>query len=258
MITLFDSHAHLDSRKFNDDRSEVIKRAKDAGVKYILNAGSDIKSSQRTLQLAKEEEMVYAALGVHPHEAKYFDNKTYETFKSLAGEEKVVAIGEIGFDFYYNHSNREAQTEAFKRQIELAREVSLPVIIHNRDAHRDTMDMLREMKAEEAGGVLHCFSGSVEIAEEALKMGFYISLAGPVTFKNSRKSREVAEIVPEDKLMIETDCPYLSPEPKRGRRNEPAYVAFVAQKIADIRGETPEKVAEYTTNNAKRLFKIEN
>lgn len=258
MITLFDSHAHLDSKKFADDRKDVLEKARGSGVMYILNVSDNVHSCVQSLKLAEEESGVYASLGVHPHEAKSFTGESYELIESLAGNDKVVAVGETGLDYYYEHSSREVQNEAFRKQIELAIKVNLPLIVHSRDAHRETLQALTEMRAEEVGGVMHCFSGDVQAAREALKLGFYISLGGPVTFKNAKKTQQVAEMVPEEKLLIETDCPYLSPEPKRGRRNEPAHVFFIAQKIAEIRGESLEKVAEYTTSNTKRLFRIEN
>lgn len=256
MITLFDSHAHLNSKKFADDRKDVLKRARESGVQYILNVSDNVYSCSQSIKLTQEESGIYASLGVHPHEAKSFTAESYALIESLAETDKVAAVGETGLDYYYEHSSREVQKEAFRKHIELARKLDLPLIVHNREAHRDTLQTLKEMKAEEVGGVMHCFSGDEEIAREALKLGFYISLGGPVTFKNAKKTQQVAEMIPQEKLLIETDCPYLSPEPKRGRRNEPAHVVFVAQKIAEIRGESLEKVAEHTTMNAKRLFRI--
>lgn len=256
MIELFDSHAHLYHERFTEDKNEVLERARENGVQYILNASGDPISCYDSVALAETEDMIYAAVGIHPHEAKVFTEDTVELLRHLARKDKVVAIGEIGLDYYYDHSEREIQRDVFRKQIRIAREVGLPIIVHDRDAHEDTLTILKEENAQDVGGVFHCFSGSVQMAREILKMGFYISMAGPVTFKNSKKAPEVVGVVPEDRLLIETDCPYLSPEPKRGKRNEPGHVKYVAEKIAEIRGETFEQVAGYTTQNAKRLFGI--
>ncbi|MDR5659206.1 TatD family hydrolase [Serpentinicella sp. ANB-PHB4] len=253
---LFDSHAHLDDRRFDKDREQVIEAAKNQGVKYILNVGADVSSSVAAVNLAKKYNMIYAAVGVHPHEAKTMDEDTIDILKSLSGNEKVVAIGEIGLDFHYDNSPRDIQRKWFKKQIELAKEVNLPIIIHDREANGEVFKILMEHKAWETGCVLHCYSGSVELAKEYIKKGIYISLAGPVTFKNAKKTYEVAKEIPLEHLLIETDCPYLAPVPKRGKRNEPAFVQYVADTIAQAKGIDVEAVMETTANNAKRLFKI--
>lgn len=253
---LFDSHTHLDDESFDSDRDEVIHRAREAGVTLMLNPGADLASSLRGVQLAERYEGIYAAVGVHPHDVKDMDETTLETLRSLSQKEKVVAIGEIGLDFYYDYSPRDAQRYWFKRQIQLAREVGLPIIIHERDAHQEVFDILKEERAGELGCVMHCFSGSVELAKEYVKLGMYISLGGPVTFKNARKPQEVAMAVPLDRLLIETDSPYLTPVPFRGKRNEPARVRLVAEKIAELRGISLEELAKQTTENAKTLFRI--
>lgn len=253
---LFDSHAHLDDRRFDKDRDEIIKRAKENGVKYILNPGADFSTSIRAVRLSEEYDMVYAAVGVHPHDVKDMDEDTITSLKALCNKEKVVAIGEIGLDFYYNHSPREEQIKWFERQIQLAREVKLPIIIHDRDAHGEVFDILKKHNVGDLGCVLHCYSGSVELAREYIKMGIYISLAGPVTFKNARKAYEVAKEIPLEWLLVETDSPYLTPVPHRGKRNESSYVRYVAETIAEAKGIFYEEVAEKTTANAKNLFAI--
>ncbi|AUG58817.1 MAG TPA: TatD family deoxyribonuclease [Ruminiclostridium sp.] len=252
----FDSHAHYDDRRFDNDREEIIKDAFNNGVSYILNASSSRKSVAETVSLANEFEKIYAAVGIHPHDAKDMDEDFLEELKNYAKNPKVVAVGEIGLDYHYDFSPRDTQKFWFKRQINLAKELKLPIIIHDREAHKDVLDIVKSEKAGEVGGVFHCFSGSVEMAREVLNNNFYISLAGPVTFKNARKAAEVAEYVPIDRLLIETDCPYLTPEPYRGKRNYSAYVKYVAEKIAEIKGMELEEVAEKTTANAKKLFKI--
>ena len=255
-MLLFDSHAHLDDGRFDNDREEVIRRARENGVKYILNPGADFSSSVKAVRLAEEHDMIYAAVGVHPHDVKDMDENTIKSLKALCNKDKVVAIGEIGLDFYYNNSPREAQIKWFERQIELSKEVKLPIIIHDRDAHGQVFEILARNNVEEFGCVLHCYSGSVELAREYTKRGIYISLAGPVTFKNAKKTYEVAREIPLEHLLIETDSPYLTPVPYRGKRNESAYVKHVAEKIAEAKGISYEEVAMQTTANAKRLFNI--
>lgn len=251
-----DSHAHLDDRRFNGDRERIIESLKENKIDIAINIGADLKTSIDSVALAKKYDNIYAAVGVHPHSASELNPYNLERIKELSKNEKVVAIGEIGLDFYYDNSPRDVQRKWFKEQLKLAKELNLPVIIHSRDASQETFDTIKEAQDGNLRGVLHCFSGSAEMAAEYVKLGFYISVGGPVTFKNARVVREVAEAVPLDKLLIETDCPYLTPEPYRGKRNEPAYVRYVAEKIAEIRGITVEEVAEATTRNTKELFGI--
>ncbi len=253
---MFDSHAHMDDKKFDQDRQEVLKAAKTAGVKYIVNPGADLSSSVKAVNLARENEMIYAAVGVHPHSAKDYDGETEEALRSLAGEEKVVAIGEIGLDFHYNYSDKESQRRAFIAQIRLSKELKLPMIIHDREANGEVFDTLTAHEAQEYGCIMHCYSGSPELAEEYVKRGYFISLGGPITFKNAKKPYEVAKVVPLEQLLIETDSPYLAPEPRRGRRNEPLLVRFVAAKIAEAKGIATEEVIRVTEANAKAFFKI--
>lgn len=252
---LFDTHCHLEMEDYDNDRDEVFRRAEDAGVKYIINAGSDREGVLKSLELSKRYHFLYPSIGIHPHDAKTLNNDLYSEIKELAKSPKVVAIGEIGIDYHYMNSPKDIQIKAFKRQIELARQYNLPIIVHSRKAKEDT---LRILKKESAGlsGVLHCFSGDAEMAKEAIKMGFYISIAGPVTFKNANRLREIAGLIPDEYLLIETDAPYLSPVPMRGKRNEPSFLRFTAEAVAEIRGVTVSDIARITTLNAKRLFKI--
>lgn len=253
---LIDSHAHLDDERFDKDRDALIKSLKEDGIDLVINSGSDVASSIKSVSLSEQYENIYAAVGVHPHSAKEMEESTIEVLKSFTGREKVVAIGEIGLDYYYDNSPRDIQRQKFIEQLNLAKEVDLPVIIHSRDAAQETFDILKEAQDGNLEGVIHCYSGSVDMALEYIKLGFYISLGGPVTFKNARVSKEVAKAVPIDKLLIETDSPYLTPEPNRGKRNEPAYVRYVAGTIAEIRGIPFEEIAIRTSENAKRLFRI--
>lgn len=254
---LFDTHAHYYDEQFDGDRNEVIRGAYQEGVQYIVNASSDVASSIECISLARTYDFMYAAVGVHPHNVVDINNNILAAIADFTTYDKVVAIGEIGLDYYYDHSPREAQKLWFARQIALARNMKLPVIVHDRDAHEDTLQILRDENAREVGGVLHCFSGSVEMARDVLNLDFYISVGGAVTFKNTRKLLEVVRYVPEDRLLIETDCPYLTPEPFRGRRNHSGYLRYVAEKVAEVRGKSFEEVAGFTTRNAKRLFRID-
>lgn len=255
-MLLIDSHVHLDDKRFDADRDMLIKSLKDNGVELAINIGADLQTSINSVELAKKYDNIYAAVGVHPHSAKEVTEETLEKLKEMAEEEKVIAIGEIGLDFYYDNSPRDIQRKWFKEQLKLAKEIDMPVIIHSRDATQETLDIIREAQDGSLKGVLHSFSGSPEIAEEYIKLGFYISIGGPVTFKNARVVKEVAEFIPLDKLLIETDGPYLTPEPYRGKRNEPMYVKYTAEKIAGIKGISVEEVAEATNRNTKKLFGI--
>ncbi|KYH33818.1 TatD family hydrolase [Neomoorella mulderi] len=256
MPGLIDSHAHLNDPAFAADLAGVLGRLQEAGVVAVINVGYDVSSSRRAVEQAHAWPFIYAAVAVHPHDAATFDAEAEAVIGGLARDSRVVAIGETGLDYYRNLSPRQRQQEVFRWHLELARALRLPVIIHDRDAHGDTLQILKKAGPFPAGGVLHCFSGSWEMARECLEMGFYISFAGPVTFKNATKLREIAVRVPLERLLIETDCPYLTPEPHRGRRNEPAYVGLVADAIAAARGLVPEAVSEATAANARRLFGI--
>ena len=252
---LIDTHAHLQMRDYDADRKEVIARAIEADVKCIINASFDLPSSQQAVKLAEENENIYAAVGVHPHDARTFDGKVLDALLELAEHPKVVAIGEIGLDYYRNLSPRPVQKTVFEMQIDLAREAGLPVIIHNRDAHEDILEILRRHPGQ-FRGVMHCFSGDQQFADNCIQMGLCVSFAGPVTYPNARQLREVVAHIQMDKFFLETDCPYLAPQFKRGKRNEPSYMKAVARKVAEIRHITLPEIARITTENAGRLFEI--
>lgn len=261
-MELVDSHAHLDFPEFNPDRDEVIERAWEAGVRLIINIGTDVNSSLDSISLAERYSFIYASVGLHPHDASLLDEKMGEAFRKLASHSKVVAIGETGLDYYRNLSPKGAQRKAFAFHIELARDLGKPLIIHSREAHQETLNFLKEI-ARDPGrlsppyGVMHCFSGSLEMAREALELGFFISVAGPLTFQNARKLPVIVKETPIDWLLIETDCPYLAPNPYRGRRNEPAYVRFVAEAVANIKGLSLEEVGQRMLENAYQVFHLD-
>jgi len=254
---LVDTHAHLDDKKFDDDREEVIQRCVEEGVVCIINAGSNLSSSIKAISLAAEHPIIYAAVGIHPHDAKTADNYSTEILCSLAVRDKVVAIGEIGLDYHYDFSPRDKQKQVFREQIGLARELKLPIVVHDREAHGDILKILKQEKAGEVGGVMHCFSGSRETAKECMDMNFFISFAGPITFGNARRAKEVASYVPMDRLLVETDCPYLTPVPLRGKRNYPGNVKFVVEEICDIKDLAREQLLEAVLDNTKKLFGID-
>jgi len=253
---LFDTHAHLDDDRFEVDRDEIIRQCRQDGVELILNAGSNIETSVKSISLAGKHDFIYAAVGMHPHDASDMDEETAGVLAALAENRKVRAIGEIGLDYHYDLSPRGVQKLRFIEQIDLARQLKLPVIVHDREAHGDVMDIFKKTRIKEVGGVLHSFSGSAEMALECLKLGLYISISGPVTFNNAKKTVEAVREVPLDMLLIETDSPYLTPVPHRGKRNYPGYVRYVAEKIAEIKGVSYEEVARRTMENGKRLFGI--
>ncbi len=253
---LIDSHAHLQDREYKNDLDKVLERAVQAGVGTIICIGFDYPASQKAVELANSKQNIYAAVGIHPHDAKTLDEQTLEKLYNLALNPKVVAIGEIGLDYYRNLSPVEQQKKAFLEQIKLAQELKKPVVIHDRDAHQDVLDIIKKEKAGINGGVMHCYSGQLPLAVELMREGFYISFAGPLTFKNAKKSHEVAQKINLERILIETDCPYLTPEPYRGKRNEPAHVKFVAQKLAELRNKELEEIAYITSNNTKRVFQI--
>jgi len=255
---LIDTHTHLDDARYNDDRDAMISRAREAGVGMLLTIGCDLTTSRSAAELAERFPFVYASVGVHPHEVKHIEDNWYDEFRRLAQSGKVVAYGEIGLDYHYNHSSPKEQRERFREQIQLARELKLPVIIHTREAQEDTIAILKEERAAEIGGVFHCFSGDGWLAKEALDLGFYLSFSGILTFQNATALREIASQTPLDRILIETDCPYLTPVPYRGKRNEPAYVTLVAQQLASLHAPSLslEQVSRQTSDNAKQLFKI--
>lgn len=254
MNNIFDSHAHYDSEQFADDRKELLNALPQQGVCGIINCGTDIASSLATLELSDEFSFVYAACGIHPHEAEGCKQGYLSVLKKLCMEEKCVAVGEIGLDYHYDFSPRDAQMQVFEQQLVLAKELDLPVIVHDREAHEDTMMLLKRYRPK---GVVHCFSGSAEMAKEVVKLGMYIGLGGAVTFKNARKPLEVAAIVPDDRLLIETDCPYMTPVPHRGKRCDSSYIPYTAEKLAEVRGVTAENILDLTRKNANTLFGLE-
>ncbi len=252
---LIDSHAHLELEEFDKDRDEVIERAKEAGVGAIVVVGIDLADSKKAVALARRYPMVYATVGVHPHDAAAVTQETYEELRTLAGEDKVVAYGEIGLDFFRNRSPREVQIKRFGEQLDLSVELGLPVIIHDRDAHNETLEMLKIHKGK-LHGVVHCFSGDYEMARQCIDLGYYISIPGTITYKKSDVLRNVVRNIPLERLLVETDAPFLAPEPKRGKRNEPAFVFHTARRVAEIRGTLYDAVASTTAQNARELFGI--
>ena len=255
MTTFIDTHAHLYDERYNDDRAEMIARAAEAGVVQIISMGDTMAASAQVVADAEQYPTLYAAVGVHPESACVLTDAERAQLLTWAKHPKVVAIGEIGLDYYWEKDPkaRALQRELFVTQLNLARAAGLPVCIHDREAHGDTLAIL-QAEGRDLTGVLHCYSGSLETARELWKLGYYIGIDGPLTFKNAGKLPAIVREAPQDKLLIETDSPYLAPVPKRGKRNEPAYVAFVAAKIAELRGESVEEVARYTTENARRLY----
>jgi len=257
-----DSHAHIDGPEYENDRDQVINRARDAGIHSILNIGTGDPHSgalERAVGLAECHEELFAAIGTHPHDARLFDDKAEQRIRELAKRSsRVIAWGEIGLDYHYDNSPRDVQREVFKRQLRAARDRKLPVVIHTREADDDTIDILQsEWQGSTVGGIMHCFSGAWNLAETAMGLGFLISFAGNLTFKKANDLREIAARIPLDRLLIETDCPYLSPEPFRGRRNEPARVVEVARCLAIIRGRGTQEIATLTSNNFATLFGLE-
>lgn len=256
MLRFFDSHCHVDEPKFDEDRDEVLARMLAAGVDRYAVIGSDMASSRHCAEYIQCHEGAYAAVGIHPHEAKDMRPGDLDEITRLLKLPKVQAIGEIGLDYYYDLSPRDVQQQVCEAQMELAWQLNVPVAYHIRDAHQDMLDLMKRHKGKLTGGIIHCFSGSWEIAKEYLKLGYYISFAGPVTFKKAPKLQEAAVNIPRERLLIETDSPYLAPEPVRGRRNEPTNVRYVCEKLAALRGETLEDVAAYTTQNALTVYNI--
>ncbi len=250
-----DTHCHLEDENFSADRNEVIERAKLAGVERIINFGSTLQSSEAVTELAKNFSELYAGVGIHPEEIDEFDANTCARLAELAANTKVIAVGEIGLDYHWekDSSRRLIQQKIFVAQLDLARQLNLPVCVHDRDAHADTLKIL-QTEARGLRGVLHCYSGSLETAREVFKLDWFIGVDGPLTFKNSAKLPEIVKAAPRDRILIETDAPYLAPVPHRGKRNEPAYVVEVAKKLAELRNETLDEVAAYTSANAKNLY----
>ncbi len=253
---MIDSHVHLDDPKFDYDREDLIKKLPEHGISRVYNIGADMESSIASVQLADKYDCVRAVIGVHPHSAKTYDNEVESQLIELAKNENVRAIGEIGLDYYYDNSPRDVQVEVFERQIELAHKLGLPIVIHSRSASQETFDIIKGAlkKYPDLKFLIHCFSQSVEMMQEYVKIGCYIALGGVVTFKNSKEPKKVAEEVPLDKLLLETDCPYLAPVPMRGKRNEPYYIKYVAEEIAKIRNISVDELVEATDANTRRFY----
>lgn len=252
---IFESHAHYDSQQFDDDRDALLNSMQENGVGTIINSAADWDSVTEVVELAEKYPFVYAAVGMHPDEVGDLNEERFAFMKSQCQKEKVVAVGEIGLDYYWDNESHDTQKKWFIRQLELARELDLPVIIHSRDAAADTLEIMKE-HAKGLRGVIHCFSYSKELAREYVKMGFYIGIGGVVTFKNGKKLKEIAEEIPLDRILLETDCPYLAPVPFRGKRNSSLYIPYIAQEIANLKGITYEEVVAQTEENGKRLFGI--
>ena len=252
---LFDTHAHMDSRSFNDDREVVLHSLPSQGVELLMNPGCSLESSKKAVALANEYAYIYAAVGSHPDAADEVNDGVLEEYRMLCKlNPKVKAIGEIGLDYHYEDIPRDLQKKAFVAQMELARELNLPVIVHERDAHEDGLAIIKQFP--EVTGVFHCYSGSAEMARELVKLGWYIGFTGVLTFKNARRAIEAAQAIPLDRIVLETDCPYMSPEPFRGRRNDPGKLYRMAEKLAEIRGISPEEAHQITLENGKRLYRI--
>lgn len=252
---IFDSHAHYDDESFNEDRENIIREIKENGVVNVLNCGASMQGARDSVKLADKYDFFYAAVGIHPENAYELTEENYEEIKEMTKNPKVRAIGEIGLDYYWEENPpREKQKEVFRRQMELAMELDMPVVIHDRDAHGDTLEIMKEFP--QVKGVVHCFSGSVEFARECLKLGYYIGFTGVITFKNAKKAIDVVKEVPMDRILVETDAPYMAPTPNRGKRNRSDYIKFVIEKIADIKEISVDEVSSVTIKNTKNLLKI--
>ncbi|MCM0649473.1 TatD family hydrolase [Clostridium swellfunianum] len=255
MLKIFDSHAHYDDESFNEDREQVIKELKENGIVGVLNCGASFEGARTSVALADKYDIFYAAVGIHPENALEFNQNVLEELRDMAKNKRVRAIGEIGLDYYYEENPpREVQKSVFRAQMKLAEELNLPVVIHDRDAHEDTLNILKEFP--KVKGVLHCFSGSVEFARECLKLGYNIGFTGVVTFKNAKKLVEVAKEVPLDRMLVETDCPYMAPTPFRGKRNRSDYINYIIEKIAKIKAVSEEEISKATINNTKLMLKL--
>ena len=255
-MKLIDTHSHYNDEKFDNDRDEVIQNIANSGITTIINAGYGLESSKRAIEIANNYDFMYATVGVSPNDIENLENNYIEQIKEMAKEQKVIAIGEIGLDYYWNKENKETQKEIFIKQVELANQLGLPIVIHTRDAVMDTIDILKNKVNCNKKGVFHCCPLNTELIKEGLKLGFYISFAGPITFKNSKNAEEIVKMVPIDRILTETDSPYLSPEPVRGTRNDSRNIKYIAQKIAQIKNMPIENIAEQIQKNAKTIFKI--
>ena len=254
MAMIFETHAHYDDKAFDEDRHELLNTLKEHGIEAVVNVCASVRSLDATTALMEKYPNVYGTIGIHPDEIGDITPEVWEKMKTLCDLEKVVAVGEIGLDYYWDKENHKMQIQWFEKQMNLAREKNLPIVIHSRDAAADTLDVVKANKAGEIGGIVHCFSYGKELAREYLDMGFYLGIGGVVTFNNGRKLKEVVEYAPLDYLLLETDAPYLAPEPYRGKRNCSQYLTYVAKEIAEIKGVSYEEVVDITRANAKKLF----
>jgi TatD DNase family protein len=253
-IRIFESHAHYDDKAFDDDRDELLRQLADEGYAYIMNIASDLKSVDMTYELTQQYEHVYAAIGIHPSEVEELNENTFQHVREVARRPKVLAIGEIGLDYHYDEPAKDVQKDWFERQLMLARQLNKPVVIHSRDATEDTMKILKSNVARDIPGVMHCYSYSAETAAELLKLGYYFGIGGVITFSNARKLVEAVQEIPLDRILLETDCPYLAPTPHRGERNSSLYIPLIAEKIAAIKDVPYHKVLDQTYKNARKLF----
>lgn len=253
---IFESHAHYDDERFDNDRDTLLESLPNKGIGYVVNAAADIDSSHRCVELAKKYDYIYAAVGVHPDDVEDMKKEDLDVLTKLAEYEKVVSVGEIGLDYHYENSPREPQKQWFAEQIELAKRLRLPIIVHSREAAKDTMDIIKSTNAQEIGGVIHCYSGGMEMAREYIKMGFYIGIGGVVTFKNANKLKEIVRELPIENILVETDCPYLAPVPNRGKRNDSSNLKYIIEMIAELKNMEYEDVEKHTYENAKKLFGI--
>ena len=254
---IFDTHAHYNDQAFEEDRKELIESLPLNGIGLAVNVGADLKSTSASIQLAETYSHMYASVGVHPSDTGELNEENFAWLKNQTGHKKVVAVGEIGLDYYWDEPERDVQKVWFERQMELARETKLPVIIHSRDAAKDTLDMMKGLHAEEIGGVIHCFSYGIELAREFLNMGFYLGIGGVLTFNNAKKLKEVVGYMPLERIVLETDCPYLSPVPNRGKRNSSLNLPYVVEEISRIKQVPAEQIIEITNRNAKQMYRME-
>ena len=254
MKNIFDSHAHYNDEQFDIDRDSLLASLPEAGLVGIINCGTDVRSSLDSIAMAEKYPFVYAACGYHPESALEFTDDSLAEIEKMLSHEKCVAVGEIGLEYHYDFVPKDVQKYVFEKHLELAVKYDMPVIVHDREAHADTMELLKKYRPK---GVLHCYSGSAEMAKEVLNLGMYIGLGGAVTFKNAVKPVEVSQMIPADRLLLETDCPYMAPVPMRGKRNNSAYIEYVAEKIADIRNVSPQEILDMTAENTRKLFNIE-
>ena len=253
---IFDTHAHYDDERFDEDREELLLSLRDKGVGTVVNVGASVESTKKTFELAKKYDFMYGAVGIHPEDVESLDESHMELLKELAADEKIVAVGEIGLDYHYDEPEKDIQKKWFARQLDIAYELDMPIIIHSREAAADTLDIMKSHHGEELSGVIHCFSYSTEMAKVYLDMGYYLGIGGVVTFKNSKKLKEVVKMTPLERIVLETDCPYLTPEPHRGKRNDSSYLKHVVECISELKNISAEEIISTTTENARKMYRL--